>query len=266
LSVERKKAFDELKAKWNSKTRKVPFSDAMILRFLRASPGDVKFNVKTDYKVMKNYEQWSLQIDIPNLTIDKVRKQLETGTLIIPGSRSKDGHYLLYMRPARYFAKDNLDDLLRSLIYLLERMTERESTATEGLAFMANMADWGWSNFSMKYAKSFFDTMQGRFPCRVRLFIIANPPSWFSMVWRLIRPMMTKQFADKVFLPTGKEIFNFFDAEHVPKEVGGNLEVDDVLETFIKHRHSVEGLTFTERAKSFSHPAKIVAHKVEDVD
>jgi len=57
----------------------------MILRFLRASPGDTKFNIKTAYKVMKNYAQWSLQIDLPNLTIDKVRQQLETATLIIPG-------------------------------------------------------------------------------------------------------------------------------------------------------------------------------------
>jgi len=235
----------------------------MFLRFLRASPGEVKFNVKASYKVMKNYAEWSSQIDLPNLTIDKVRKQLETGTLIITGSKSKKGHYLLYMKPALYFAKDDLDELLRSLVYLLERMTERESTATEGLAFMANMEDWGWSNFSIKYAKNFFDTMQGRFPCRVRLFLIVNPPSWFGAIWRLIRPMMTKQFAEKVFLPHGSEIFDFFDPENVPKVLGGTLDLEDMLHTFIKYRYEVENIPYTETAKTFKSP-KLLAERTED--
>jgi hypothetical protein len=236
-------------------------------------------------------KDWSRQIDLPNLTIEKVRKQLETGCLIIPGSkykfflfllfeRSKKGHHLLYMRPARYFAKDNLDDLLRSLVYLLERMTERESTATEGLSFMANMEDWGWSNFSIKYAKSFFDTVQvpfsslflivkGRFPCRVRMFLIVNPPSWFNMVWRLIRPMMSSQFAgtysiswskfsEKVSMPQGKEIFEHFDADQVPKELGGELDIDAALSVFIRHRYEVEGVSFTEEAPSIASPKMLV--------
>jgi len=262
LPTAHKKALEELKEKWLAKERKVSFSDAMFLRFLRASPGDTKFNVRTAYKVMINYASWSLQIDLPNLTIAKVRRQLETKCLILSGAKSKQGHHLLYMKPGRYYpGRDNLDELLRSLVYLLERMTERESTATEGLAFMANMADWGWSNFSMNYAKNFFDTMQGRFPCRVRLFLIANPPSWFGMIWRLIRPMMSKQFADKVFLPVGDEIYKYLDQDNVPDEMGGSLDMNEALNSFIKYRYAVEGLEYTDTAIHISSP-KIVADKV----
>jgi len=216
----------------------------MILRFLRASPGAKKFNVKCAYKVMKKYQEWSVQLDLPNLTASRVADQLQTQCLVIPGSLTKQGHSILYMRPAKYFpATYPLEDLMRSLVYLLERMTEREKTATEGLAFMANMADWGWSNFSVRYAKNFFDTMQGRFPCRVRLFLIVDPPSWFGAIWRLIRPMMSADFAAKVFLPKREELHNFIDgAQNIPKELGGTLDLPECLNAFIKYRQYVEQL------------------------
>jgi len=248
-----KKAFEDLKAKWSSKPRKTDYSDAMILRFLRASPGETKFNLKTAYQVMKKYEKWSLEIDLPNLTIQKIQKQLETKTLVIPGSKSKKNHHILYMRPALYFpGKNDLDELMRCLVYLLERMTERESTATEGLAFMANMKDWGYSNFSITYAKNFFDTMQGRFPCRVRLFLIVNPPSWFGTIWSLIRPMMSAQFAEKVFLPKGKELFDYIDPENVPKDLGGTLDLNESLKAFIKYRSTLENIQQKEKVETSS--------------
>jgi len=168
------------------------------------------------------------------------------------------------MRPSRYFPeKNSLDDLMRSLVYLLERMTEREATSINGLAFMANMADWGYSNFSVNYCKNFLDTMQGRYPCRIRLFLIVNPPSWFSIIWRIMRTMMSKQFAEKVFLPKGNELFNFVDAENVPKEFGGTLDLDEALQSFIKYRYKVEGIEYTERAINYTAPVMMSAEKVE---
>eukprot|EP00957_Ditylum_brightwellii_P192493 14656319-Ditylum_brightwellii.AAC.1 len=64
-------------------------------------------------------------------------------------------------------------------------MVEEEKSCTEGIGFLANMADWHFSNFS------------GRVPVRVRLFLIVNPPSWFGKIWKIMRPMLSDDFAKK---------------------------------------------------------------------
>jgi hypothetical protein len=94
----------------------------------------------------------------------------------------------------------------------------------------------------LQYAKSFFDTMQGRFPCRVRLFLIVNPPSWFGAVWRLIRPMMTKDFAEKVQMPSTSELETWISKENIPTQLGGSLDLEKASNAFIKYRYKVEGL------------------------
>jgi hypothetical protein len=50
---------DTLKAKWNKEhpNEEDQFSDEMILRFARCSPGTKKFNPKAAYKVMKKYDR-----------------------------------------------------------------------------------------------------------------------------------------------------------------------------------------------------------------
>jgi hypothetical protein len=254
LSEEHKKAFDDFKAKWNKKKKHlVEFDDYMLLRFLRASPGKYKFNVDTAYKVLKNYQKWSASMPggLQHQSIVNLRSQLETKTLILlPDSiRSRDGHQFLYMKPGRYYpGQDSLDALIKSLVYLLERMTEREKSCTEGIAFMADMENWGWSNFGIYYAKTFFDTMQGRFPCRCRMFLIVNPPYWFSAVWKLIRPMMTADFAEKIQMPNGVEELQALIAgdsyeqrvASLPRDLGGELDLDDTLESYIKYRYMAE--------------------------
>ena len=140
----------------------------MYLRFLRASPGDTKFNVKSAFKVMKNYSVFihpnsmclpsriGVSKSICTLSASKtftLNSKKTSSFFQAPSNftnlhfssiRTKAGYSYLYMKPGLYFpSTDSLPDLLRSLVYLLECMTEEEKSATEGVAFMADMANWG---------------------------------------------------------------------------------------------------------------------------
>mmetsp|Transcript_16218 Transcript_16218/g.31399 ORF Transcript_16218/g.31399 Transcript_16218/m.31399 type:complete len:375 (-) Transcript_16218:41-1165(-) len=249
LTPEQNKSFEALKAEYEKHKKNTyrdqDFGDYMLLRFLRNSPGAVKFNVKTAQKVMKNFAHWSQKVKLNELNVGMVRKQLETTTLSIPGTRSKDGHLYLFMKPGLYFPKkDSLDELMRSLVYLLECMTELETCCTDGIAVMCDMTGWTFSNFGIKYAKTYFDTMQGRFPMRVRQFLIVNPPSWFGTIWKIIRPMMNADFAAKVKLPKKKEVGDYVqDPAMLPKEFGGPIDVARSLEAFITYRARVENIS-----------------------
>jgi hypothetical protein len=64
------------------------------------------------------------------------------------------------------------------------------------------------------------------------------------MIWKLIRPMMTKQFAEKVFLPTSDELNKWLEPDAIPSELGGSLNLDETLHAFIKYRYAVEGIKY----------------------
>lgn len=142
--------------------------------------------------------------------------------------------------------KTPTDELLKCLVYLLSYMSEREQNCSEGIAFMVNMENWSYSNFSVSYCRQFFETMQGRFPTRIRCFLIINPPSWFGAIWRIIKSIVTKDFADKVHMPTFEQMLPFLHPENsiddLPDEFGGKLEMDQVVDDFIDYRRRVEGI------------------------
>lgn len=78
LSPDEKKCFDELKSKWEHDYPNDPFSDEMILRFARCSPGAKKFNAKTAWNVMRRFDRRYLTMkasDIEPQLMSQVSKQ-----------------------------------------------------------------------------------------------------------------------------------------------------------------------------------------------
>mmetsp|Transcript_599 Transcript_599/g.844 ORF Transcript_599/g.844 Transcript_599/m.844 type:complete len:217 (-) Transcript_599:364-1014(-) len=168
LTVEEKECFDELKKKWSEKkgsgddanqngSHQHDYSDEMLLRFARCSPGTKKFNPKTAWKVMKKYDPRYLTV-----TAASMEKQLLSKTLFcVPELKSKEGHDVFYMRPSRYFPKEtSTQEIIDNLAYCMQVMVEKEKACTEGIAFAANMADWSMSNFSVSYCHQFMMMLQ----------------------------------------------------------------------------------------------------------
>ena len=67
---------------------------------------------------------------------------------------------------------------------------------------------------------------------RSKVIMIVNAPSWFSFLWKMIRPMVNERTQKKVKIcKSGKEttdaIAEFVDIEKVPKCYGGQLTYGD---------------------------------------
>ena len=68
-----------------------------------------------------------------------------------------------------------------------------------------------------------------------------NAPSWFGAIWKVIRPMMSAEFAQKVVFLTRDSIREQFpDPNHLPKVMGGKLDLDEQLQAFITLREDFE--------------------------
>jgi hypothetical protein len=55
--------------------------------------------------------------------------------------------------------------------------------------------------------------------------------------------MMTKQFAEKIFMPKTEELPQYIiGKENIPKELGGSLDLEAAADAFIKYRYKAEGI------------------------
>lgn len=244
LSPEEFECFENLKRKWRRKYPKEAdlFDDEMILRFAACSPGPEEFNEAAAWKVMKNYDERFL-----NLTATCLEEQLMTNTLFpVPGLKTLKGEYdVFYMRPSRYFPKETpTETIIDNLGYCMMSMQERSENARDGIGFIANMNDWKMTNFSVDYCKEFMKMLQGKIPVRVRMFLVVNPPGWFGMVWNIMRPMLSKDFREKVHLvPEGVLVYHLARGfeDYLPDEFGnGCASTEDIVKDFIAYRKSVE--------------------------
>lgn len=249
LSEEERACVDALKARWEKKDRKggiKKFSDEMYLRFARNSPGKTKFNEKTAFNVMKNFDARYLTLKASNPDLEK---QLLSQTLFpVPNLKShpnEGNHDVFYMKPSRYHPKQTqTQTIIDNLAYCMSVMEEREKSETEGIAFLANMDDWTFANFSVSYCLNFMKMLQGRTPVRVRLFLIVNPPSWFGKIWNIMKGMLAPDFRKKVHMIKEEKLSEFLEAgfeTYLPDDmVSGLGKTEDMVKDFVTYRKFVE--------------------------
>jgi hypothetical protein len=265
LDSDQKAALEEMKKRCKEDRKLTKeYPEHMLLRFLYAR----KFNVDRALAIFKNYTSWYASIDSDALSIATVRRMMEKEIMMLPGGVDREGRALLIMQPGFYFPSSMpVPELIASVVYTLEVAIESHYTQVHGFTFVADLHNWGWSNFAVHYASSFFDTLQNRFPARCGCFVMLDAPYWFNMIWALIRPMMSAKFANRVHFVSKKDLSKLIDEEQLPEFLGGKYSFSQ--KQFIKDRFKAEGLTFTEEVdekeldKKFAN-LKITGEKASD--
>merc|ERR1711920_793797 len=100
------------------------------------------------------------------------------------------------------------------------------------------------SNFSVDYCLQFMNMLQGKIPVRVRMFLIVNPPTWFGMIWNIMKPMLSKDFRKKVSVIPERELSNHLAEgfeDYLPDEfeyAAGQkgASTDDIVKDFVAYR------------------------------
>merc|ERR1712048_925461 len=136
-------------------------------------------------------------------------------------------------------------EIIDNLAYCMTTMvSSKEKNSKEGIAFLANMDDWSFSNFSISYCHNFMMMLQGKIPVRVRLFLIVNPPSWFGKIWSIMKPMLAADFRKKVHMIPDSQLEEFLADDYqtyLPDDVSkGMVDTDVMVEDFIAFRKNVE--------------------------
>jgi hypothetical protein len=236
-------AFAALSANWDlsHQRKKKTFTDEQMIRILRYKG----FNLDRALGLMRRMDPRHFQINSFDL-----KEQLESKTLFpVPGLKTLEGSNCFYMRPCRYRPDDTATStIIENLIYVMDTYAERDPELIDGIAFIANMNDWAFENFSTDYCRQFMQVLQGRkFPAKVNLFLIVNPPKWFGKIWNIMKPMLSSTFQRKVHMISEDELGFFFKQGYerfLPDEfLEGEASTDQLVEDFIAYRMAVEVAT-----------------------
>lgn len=243
-----RESFESIKQSWENPqkydhfygahTKEVVFDDATYLNFARCH----HFN---EYEALKHMHKFNPQY--LTLTCKSLEKQLLTRTLFqVPGLQTSEGLDCFYMRPSRYFPREtSVKDIIDNLVYVFQCMQEKEFNSAEGVAFIANMADWKMENFSVPYCHEFMKVLMGHVvPTNVRLFLIVDPPTWFGSVWTIMCQVLTKEFTKRIHLIRSTEIGNYLADEYekvLPDEISGGMgDTKQMVSDFVTYRKFVE--------------------------
>eukprot|EP00475_Leptophrys_vorax_P034589 TRINITY_DN5602_c0_g1_i1.p1 TRINITY_DN5602_c0_g1~~TRINITY_DN5602_c0_g1_i1.p1 ORF type:complete len:304 (-),score=105.50 TRINITY_DN5602_c0_g1_i1:79-990(-) len=254
LNAEQRQAYEEVRAKWEQESAKViEYSDLEMLNFVRNSPGKKRFDAKSAYKTMKTYEKWCFESGVRGLKITDVRAQFEVGSLVVLPltCKTKEGNHMFYFRGSMFFpGKDPIEALLKALMYLLERFSENEYDCTTGVVFVHDLADAGWSNFSVR--DFVILGLDGKYPDFVKKVIVTNPPFFFKAAYSLIKPFMPQYLLDKVgVVSTDDEFLELMSGEsleeqqaNAPTQLGGTVDIEQCMGEFVRYRYAVEKLDY----------------------
>lgn len=169
-------------------------------------------------------------------------------------------HFLrtvFYMRPSRYFPrKAPTNNMIDLIVYVMSTMLEKESGSVHGLGLVANMADWTMENFTVSYWHKLLITLQGhRVPTRISVFLIVDPPSWFDSIWKIMKPMMSDDFRDKVAVVSSKHLQVYLMDEYqryLPDEMhGGRMNTSHIVKAFVAERKAIESTSRLEKLAEF---------------
>ncbi|KAA8495108.1 Tyrosine-protein phosphatase non-receptor type 9 [Porphyridium purpureum] len=228
----------DLRRKMHPTAERLDLSDEDLKLFLR----NRNWHVRPALALLKQYSKWYARFDLTPtlLTVDRVENMLLQNVIMSPpGMRTRKGNRIMFMRPGLYFPKTmDLTLLMEASAYIYERVCTEEEIQQTGFTFVADMRDWTWDNFSVKYAAAWFHQMQFRFPVPLSSWLMVDTPPWFSRVWIIIRPMMSASFASKWEFYTRDTILEAIDADNLPEDMGGTYNID--MEQYVIWRRRVE--------------------------
>jgi len=173
--------------------------DARLLRFLYWKPNIVR--AKERYHKLKDYYRdnpWAFGKVNDDPTLKRV---LESEVIVSPdGMVDKNGHSVLVGRLRNNDMGDGRTpkDVVRSLIYTIDRVLERPEAQLNGIVIFHDMRGLSTSNIHPGIPKLLLNAIIGNFPLRIKGIYILDAPLFFRLLFNtLVGMAMPKKLRDR---------------------------------------------------------------------
>lgn len=162
----------------------------------------------------------------------------------LPGLKTKDHKQdVIYMYAARHFPSDHDNDtLIENMSYILNDLSRTAEQCRNGVASIIDLHKWTFKNFTNECCRKFIQAGQGQHvPTRVGTILVVRAPSWFGKVWKVIKTMMTGDFATRVHILKDTSMLKDYLMEdyekYLPSEMSeGWRNSEELVEDYIDSR------------------------------
>eukprot|EP00980_Cylindrotheca_fusiformis_P012401 scaffold3044_cov103-Cylindrotheca_fusiformis.AAC.4 len=217
------------------KSKNYSFSDTTIHRF--ASFHDFRVGA-AKHALRQNQDNHYLNIGMSQAR----KKQLQTGFIFpLLNMKLKDQEVgVLYVRPSTYVPLfSGRTDLVESVSFVLNDMSQTKEQCTNGVAAVINMKGFEKDNFDRECWGGLIHMLEGKVvPTRVTLVLFVDAPAWFNAkIWKLTKSMLSDSFSKQVHMIESDRLSEFlmegFEAL-LPDEISqGWKSTDEIVEDYI---------------------------------
>ncbi|CCI49088.1 unnamed protein product [Albugo candida] len=221
-----------------------PVSDAEVdARFVEACGGDME-EAKRRYKQTLN---WRMEHNMDNALLRplahfSIMKQAHANYI---HKRGKKGHLVTFehlgsMKASReHWLRHGISEKDAIMYHMISQEflwrvldprpfpngTQIKVVDLQGIS----MADVGGEVFA--YMKTLGQTVAEYNPERIFFMIVLNPPSWFSLIWKLVSPLVDPKTRERVQVLRGEKdiargLLECIDEENLPQQYGGTCQCE----------------------------------------
>ncbi|KAG7973930.1 hypothetical protein I3843_06G020400 [Carya illinoinensis] len=201
-------------------------SDVSMSRYLRAR----NWNVKKASKMLKDSLKWRLEYKPEEIRWEEVAHEAETGKIYRSTSIDKHGRPVLVMRPSRQNTKSTKGQI-KYLVYCMENAIVNLPPGQEQMVWLIDFEGFNLSNISVKLTRETAHVLQDRYPERLGLAILYNPPKFFEPFWMVVKPFLEPKTYNKVKFVysddvSAKKIMeDLFDMDQLESAFGGKGDI-----------------------------------------
>jgi CRAL/TRIO domain len=158
---------------------------------------------------------------------DALRRVLESEVLVAPeGVTAKDGSTLLFGRLRNNDMSDGRspEDVVRMILYTIDRALEREATQLHGLTLFHDMKDVTTNNIHISIPKILIRAIIGHFPVRITGVYVLNAPLFVRALFKVISLTLPAKLKARIHLISDMvPILEAIDQTNLLEEHGGNI-------------------------------------------
>nr|XP_046263417.1 alpha-tocopherol transfer protein isoform X2 [Scatophagus argus] len=175
------------------------FSDAFLIKFLRARDFDVELSLK----LLLNYQRWRRESpEISScLSPSSVLGLLNNAYHAVLPERDHTGSRVLIYRIGQWNPKDwSAFQVFRVSLMTSELISKETETQRRGLKAIFDLQGWSLSHalqITPSLARKISSVLTDSFPLKVRGIHLVNEPMFFRPVFAMIRPFLTDKIRQR---------------------------------------------------------------------
>lgn len=203
--------------------------DYNLIKFLRWKP-DIKRAAGRHRDLQKWRQETSIFDNLKASSDSSLKRVLESNTVVAPDNMvDKQGRTVLVFRFRNNDMSDGRtpQDVVRMLLYTIDRILENPETQTKGVVIFHDMTGLSLNNVDIRIPKLMLSSLIGHFPIRIHGIYVYHAPGFFRAIFSLVSLLIPAKLRGRIhFVDSLDNVYEIIDQDEMLEEHGGKRTHD----------------------------------------